>query len=64
MEKSFTLKDLDHYSFEVGLKDAPQYNRPVKSGPSQKVLMNLKRYSSALSVIRTESTGIFLQLVN
>jgi hypothetical protein len=64
MEKSFTLKDLDHYSFEVGLKTGPQHNRPMKSGPSQSVLLSLTRYSRALSVIRTDSAGIFFHLTN
>lgn len=65
MEKTITLNDLKHYLQEINQieKGAPVI-RLLDKGPSNLILQNLLRYSSALNIMKTRTTGTIYQLAN
>jgi len=65
MEKTITLFDLQHYLQEINQieKSAPG-KRQGDNSPSNLILQNLLRYSSALNILKTRTAGTIYQLAN
>jgi hypothetical protein len=65
MEKTFTLLDLHNYLQEISfLEKSPALKAPRVNGPSKLTIQNLLRYSSALNILKTQSSGTVFQLTN
>jgi hypothetical protein len=65
MEKSFTLLDLQHYLQEISFLEKSFSGKVHRTdGPGQLTIQNLLRYSSALNILKTQSTGTIYQLAN
>jgi hypothetical protein len=65
MEKTFTLLDLQNYLQEISLLDAKASKKPQRTdAPRNSTIQNILRYSSALNILKTQSTGTIYQLAN
>jgi hypothetical protein len=65
MEKNLTLFDLQHYLQEINqIEKRTPGKRPGENSPSNLILQNLLRYSSALNILKTHTAGTIYQLAN
>jgi hypothetical protein len=65
MEKTITLYDLQHYFQEINqIEKRAAGIKHMVQGPSKLALQNLRRYSQALNILKTQTTGTIFQLSN
>jgi len=65
MDKTFTILDLQHYLQEISFSEKKISGKMHRTdGPRQLTVQNLLRYSSALNILKTQSTGTIYQLAN
>lgn len=64
MERTFTPKDIHRYLLEIRQIESAASSKPVHNEPSSLIIQNILRYSSALSILKTQSVGKIYQLTN
>lgn len=64
MEKTFTPKDIHRYLLEIRQIEYAANAKPAHNEPSSLIIQNILRYSSALTILNTQSVGNIFQLTN